>query len=39
MFGFVLYLNVRFNERDNEILRKTTVELIDAAHRAGGTFY
>ncbi len=39
MFGFVLYFNVRFNERDNEILRKTTVELIDAAHRAGGTFY
>jgi len=39
MFGFVLYFNVRFNEKDNEILRKTTVDLIDAAEKAGGTYY
>jgi FAD/FMN-containing dehydrogenase len=39
MFGFVLYFNVKFNEQDNEILRKTTVELVDVAHRAGGTYY
>jgi len=39
MFGFVLYFNVKFNDRDNEILKKTTVELIDAAHQAGGTYY
>ena len=39
MFGFVLYLNVGFNEHDNEILRKTTVDLIDVAHRASGTYY
>lgn len=39
MFGFVLYFNVKFNDRDNEILRKTTSDLIDAAHRAGGTYY
>ena len=39
MFGFVLYFNVRFNDRDNEILRKTTNDLIDVAHRAGGTYY
>jgi FAD/FMN-containing dehydrogenase len=39
MFGFVLYFNVRFNERENQILRKTTTDLIDAAHRNGGTYY
>jgi FAD/FMN-containing dehydrogenase len=39
MFAFVLYFNVRFNERDNEILQKTTTELIDVAHQAGGTYY
>jgi FAD/FMN-containing dehydrogenase len=39
MFGFVLYFNVRFNENDNEILKKTTVDLIDVAEKAGGTFY
>ncbi len=39
MFAFVLYFNVRFNDRDNEILQKTTSELIDGAERAGGTYY
>lgn len=39
MFGFVLYFNARFNDRDNEILRKTTIDLIDAAQKAGGTYY
>ncbi len=39
MFGFVLYFNVKFNDRDNEILKKTTSDLIDVAHRAGGTYY
>lgn len=39
MFGFVLYFNVKFNDRDNEILKKTTVDLIDAAEQAGGTYY
>ena len=39
MFGFVLYFNVKFNDRDNEILQKTTSDLIDAAQRAGGTYY
>lgn len=39
MFGFVLYFNVRFNDRDNEILRKTTSDLIDVAQHAGGTYY
>ncbi|HEY6252144.1 MAG TPA: FAD-binding oxidoreductase, partial [Candidatus Angelobacter sp.] len=37
MFAFVLYFNVKFNDKDNEALRKTTVELIDVAERAGGT--
>jgi len=39
MFGFVLYFNVGFNDRDNEILKKTTADLIDAAAHAGGTYY
>jgi FAD/FMN-containing dehydrogenase len=39
MFSFVLYFNVKFNDRDNEILRKTTGDLIDVAHGAGGTYY
>lgn len=39
MFGFVLYFNVKFNDRDNEILKKTTSDLINVAHRAGGTYY
>jgi FAD/FMN-containing dehydrogenase len=39
MFAFVLYFNVKFNAKDNEILEKTTTDLIDAAERAGGTFY
>jgi FAD/FMN-containing dehydrogenase len=39
MFGFVLYFNVKFNDRDNETLKKTTSDLIDVAHRSGGTYY
>ena len=39
MFGFVLYFNVKFNEQENEILKKTTTDLIDVAEKAGGTFY
>ncbi len=31
--------NVKFNDRDNEILQKTTSDLIDVAQRAGGTYY
>ena len=39
MFAFVLYFNVKFNDKDNQILRKTTVDLIDVAEQAGGTYY
>ena len=39
MFGFVLYFNVQFNDRDNEILEKTTSDLIDVAHKCDGTHY
>ena len=39
MFAFVLYFNVKFNNKENEILRKTTTDLIDVAERAGGTYY
>jgi FAD/FMN-containing dehydrogenase len=37
MFGFVPYFNVKFNDKDNETLKKTTADLIDVAQRAGGT--
>ena len=39
MFGLVLYFNVKFNDRDNQILKKTTSDLIDLAHASGGTYY
>ena len=39
MFGFVLYFNVKFNDEENEILKKTTAELIDVVERARGTYY
>jgi FAD/FMN-containing dehydrogenase len=39
MFGFVLYFNVKFNDKENEILKKTTTDLIDVAQRVGGTYY
>ena len=39
MFAFVLYFNVRFNENENRFLQKTTTDLIDAAQKAGGTYY
>jgi FAD/FMN-containing dehydrogenase len=39
MFGFVLYFNVGFDDEDNEILKKTTTDLIDAAEQSGGTYY
>jgi FAD/FMN-containing dehydrogenase len=39
MFAFVLYFNVRFNERENRILQRTTTDLIDVAQKTGGTYY
>src|SRR2546425_8192982 len=39
MFGFVLYFNVKFNDEENEILKKTTADLIDVVERARGTYY
>jgi FAD/FMN-containing dehydrogenase len=39
MFAFVLYFNVKFNDQDNDILQKTTTDLIDVAQRSGGTYY
>lgn len=39
MLAFVLYFNVKFNNQDNEILRKTTHDLINAAELLQGTFY
>jgi len=39
MFAFVLYFNVGFNGQDNEILKKTTSDLIEATQSLGGTYY
>jgi FAD/FMN-containing dehydrogenase len=39
MFAFVLYFNGGFDARDNEILKKTTSDLIDTTQSLGGTFY
>ena len=39
MFGFVLYFNVGFDDKDNSMLNQTTTDLIDAAEHAGGTYY
>jgi hypothetical protein len=33
MFGFVLYFNVTFDDRSNEILRKTTAEVLPRNRR------
>ena len=38
-FAFVLYFNQKFNERESEILKKTTTDLIDLATRLGGRYY
>ncbi|HTC93986.1 MAG TPA: FAD-binding oxidoreductase [Terriglobales bacterium] len=39
MLGLVLYFNVKFNDKDNEAIRKTTSDLIDVAQSVGGTYY
>jgi FAD/FMN-containing dehydrogenase len=39
MFAYVLYFNQRFNEREAQILQKTTVDLIDLAIGLEGTYY
>jgi FAD/FMN-containing dehydrogenase len=39
MFAFVLYFNLKFDDRDNRVLQKTTQDLVDIAQRAGGTYY
>lgn len=39
MFAYVLYFNQRFNEREGQILQKTTTDLIDLALGLDGTYY
>jgi FAD/FMN-containing dehydrogenase len=39
MFAYVLYFNQRFNEREAQILQKTTTDLIDLALSLDGTYY
>jgi FAD/FMN-containing dehydrogenase len=39
MFGFVLYFNQKFTEKDSRILQKTTQDLTDLVLGLDGTFY
>jgi FAD/FMN-containing dehydrogenase len=39
MFAYVLYFNQKFNDRESQILQKTTTELIDLALDLNGTYY
>jgi FAD/FMN-containing dehydrogenase len=39
MFAYVLYFNQRFNEREGQILQKTTTDLIDMTLGLDGTYY
>jgi len=39
MFAYVLYFNQKFNEREGQILQKTTSQLIDLALGLDGTYY
>jgi FAD/FMN-containing dehydrogenase len=39
MFAYVLYFNQKFNEREGQILQKTTTDLIDLALGLDGTYY
>jgi FAD/FMN-containing dehydrogenase len=39
MFAYVLYFNQKFNERESQILQKTTSDLIDLAIGLDGTYY
>jgi FAD/FMN-containing dehydrogenase len=39
MFAFVLYFNQKLNAEQSEILRKTTISLVDLAIGLNGTYY
>ena len=39
MFAFVLYFNQKLNAEQSEVLRKTTVDLVDLATGLNGTYY
>lgn len=39
MFAFVLYFNQKFNDKETEILKKTTLDLIDLSADLDGTYY
>jgi FAD/FMN-containing dehydrogenase len=39
MFAYVLYFNQKFNDRESQILQKTTTDLIDLALGLDGTYY
>jgi len=39
MFAFVLYFNQKLDAQQSEILRRTTVDLIDLAMSQNGTYY
>ena len=39
MFAYVLYFNQKINQRESEILQKTTRDLVDLALGLDGTYY
>ena len=39
MFAYVLYFNQKFNDRESQILQKTTTDLVDLALGLNGTYY
>ncbi len=39
MFAYVLYFNQEFNDRESQILQKTTTDLIDLSLGLNGTYY
>ena len=39
MFAYVLYFNQKFNDRESQILQKTTTDLIDLSLGLNGTYY
>ena len=39
MLAFVLYFNQKLNPQQSEIVRQTTLDLIDLVNRLGGTYY
>jgi FAD/FMN-containing dehydrogenase len=39
MFAYVLYFNQKFNDKESQVLQKTTIQLIDLSLGLDGTYY